>query len=356
MASLTTEQHPPDDRPPTIRDVARLAQVSLGTASKALNGSGKLRAETRLRVQTVASELGFRPNEWALSLHRRRTFTIGLISTDSFGRFSIPVLAGIEHALKEANISVFLCNAADDPELERRHLEALLAKRVDGIIITSRRTDPRPPIAADRTRVPVVYAYAQTSHQHSWQILPDDQSGGKLATEHLIQTGRQRIVHVTGPDSFLAVRQRAEGFRQAMRAARLPLPARSVLMGAWSENWGHVAVAKLLRVRARFDAVFCGSDQIARGCADALREAGISVPNQVAIVGYDNWEIIAAATRPPLTTVDMNLQELGGQAGKILIGLIDGQKPAETILVPPRLIVRASCGSFSRATGDTDKR
>jgi LacI family transcriptional regulator len=354
LDAFPPEHHLPGDRVPTIRDVARVAQVSLGTASKALNGSGKLRPETRLRVQTVASELGFRPNEWALSLHRRRTFTIGLISTDSFGRFSIPVLAGIEHALKEASISVFLCNAADDPEIERRHVEALMAKRVDGLIITSRRTDPRPPVELGRAQVPVVYAYAQTTDEGSWQILPDDFFGGKLATKHLIQAGRRQLIHVTGPERFLAVRQRAKGFRHAVRAARLPLSARSVLMGAWSEAWGHAAIAELLRARVRFDAVFCGSDQIARGCADALREAGISVPAQIALVGYDNWEIIAAATRPPLTTIDMNLHDLGGRAGEILIGLIDRKKPAETILVPPRLVVRASCGTLSRDPGGTD--
>ena len=344
------------DRFPTIRDVARLAQVSLGTASKALNGSGKLRPETRRRVQTAASELGFRPNEWALSLHRRRTFTIGLISTDSFGRFSIPVLTGIEHALKEASISVFLCNAADDPELERRHLEALLAKRVDGLIITSRRTDPRPPVELGPARVPVVYAYAQTTDQPSWQILPDDFLGGQLATEHLIRAGRQQLVHVTGPERFLAVRQRAEGFRRAVQTARLRLAPSSVLMGAWSEAWGQTAIADLLRSRVRFDAVFCGSDQIARGCTDALREAGIAVPAQVALVGYDNWEIIAAATRPPLTTVDMNLHELGGRAGEMLVGLIDAQKPAQTVLVPPRLVIRVSCGTLNRAPAEGEAR
>jgi LacI family transcriptional regulator, galactose operon repressor len=251
---------------------------------------------------------------------------------------------------------VFLCNAADDPELERRHIEALLAKRVDGLIITSRRTDPRPSIALGRSRVPVVYAYAQTTDQLSWQILSDDFLGGQLATKHLIQAGRRQIIHVTGPERFLAVRQRAEGFRRVVRAARLRFSARSVLNGAWSEAWGYAAVAESLGARVRFDAVFCGSDQIARGCADALREAGISVPAQVALVGYDNWEIIAAATRPALTTIDMNLQELGARAGETLIGLIDGPKPAETILVPPRLVVRASCGTVSEAREESDAR
>jgi LacI family transcriptional regulator len=336
---------------PTIWDVARGARVSLGTASKALNGSGKLREETRQRVRAVAAELRYRPNEWALSLHRKRTCTIGLISTDNFGRFSIPLLAGIEHALKEASISVFLCNAADDPELEKQHVDALLAKRVDGLIITSRRTDPRPPVGLGQVRVPVVYAYAQTNQPGARQVLPDDLQGGAIAAKHLVSLGRKRLVHITGPKRFLAARQRAEGFRKALKEAHLPAGERIIRHGSWSEAWGHAAVGELLCSQQRFDAIFCGSDQIARGCADALREASFQVPESVALVGYDNWEIIAAATRPPLTTVDMNLRELGAQAGSLLVGLIGGQTGGERLLVRPKLVIRESCGATRRLNG-----
>ncbi len=134
--------------PVTIHDVARAAGVSVGTVSKALNGYGQLRAETRSAVRAAAERLGFRPNELAQSLLRKRSFTVGLISTDSYGRFSIPVLEGIESALEPARLSVFLCRA-DDPVRERRHVDALLAKRVDGIIVTGRRDRSAP---ADRSR------------------------------------------------------------------------------------------------------------------------------------------------------------------------------------------------------------
>src|SRR5579884_1135490 len=126
---------PPSRRPPTIHDVARLANVTIGTVSKALNGRGHLRPETRDRVREAAEQLGFRPNDLVHSLLRGRTYTVGLITTDSYGRFSIPVLTGIEDALGAARISVFLCNAHDDPERERGHVDALLAKHVDGIIV-----------------------------------------------------------------------------------------------------------------------------------------------------------------------------------------------------------------------------
>ncbi len=328
-------------RPATIRDVARAAAVSLGTASKALNGLGQLRPETRQRVREAATALDFRPNEWALSLHRRRTFTIGLISTDSFGRFSMPVLEGIESALGEARVSVFLCNAADDPARERRHVEALLDKRVDGLIVTARRTDPRPPLDLGRSGVPVVYAYAQPNAGGARCVLPDDGYGGALATRHLLGLGRHRLAHVTGPPRFLAVRERAEAFGRCAREAGAATDA--VRYGTWSEEWGRAAAREILEVRS--DAIFCGSDQIARGVADGLRELGVRVPDDVALVGYDNWEVIAAATRPPLTTVDMNLHELGRQAGALLLGIIAGLAASDPIRVPGRLVVRESCGA-----------
>jgi LacI family transcriptional regulator len=333
------------DALPTIRDVARVAGVSLGTASKALNGQGKLRLETRAKVQAVAQQLGFRPNDLAQSLQRKRTFTVGLISTDSYGRFSMPLLEGIEHALGSEQISVFLCNAADDSTLEQQHVNSLLAKRVDGIIVTSRRTDPRTPLNVAGAKLPVIYAYARVEDSKATCLLPDDFQGGRLATEHLIKLGRKRIAHVTGPERFEAVRQRREAWRKVLDEKGLEVPLSFALSGAWSEAWGHEAVQRLLSKKTKPDAIFCGSDQIARGVADALRECGVRVPEDIALVGYDNWEIIAVATRPSLTTVDMNIRELGRRAALQLLSLIDGQRHQGIQHLPCSLVVRESCGT-----------
>jgi len=132
----------------TIRDVAAEAGVSIGTASKALNGQGKLRTETRERVTEVAQRLGFAPNTLAQALLAGRSFTVGLITTDSFGRFSIPVMLGAEDALGSGQVSVFMCDTRDDPEREKRYIEMLAARRVDGLIVTGRRIEPRPPVTA----------------------------------------------------------------------------------------------------------------------------------------------------------------------------------------------------------------
>ncbi len=336
---------------PTIYDVARAAGVAIGTASKALNGRGKLRPETRARVQDVADRLDFRPNDLAQSLLRGRSFTVGLITTDSYGRFSIPLITGIEDALGTARISVFLCNAGDDPARERQHIESLLAKQVDGIIVTARRTDPRPPIAIGKAHVPVLYAYAQTTEGNALCLLPDDAQGGYLAAEQLVRAGRRRLAHVTGPERFEAVRLRRDGMRQALAAHGVAIPDERIVAGPWQESWGHEAVAHLLGADRQIDGIFCGSDQIARGVVDALRERGVRVPDDVAVVGFDNWEIIAAATRPPLTTVDMQLHDLGHLAGLRLRAMIDGEREYGVVRLPCRLVTRASCGAAPTGEG-----
>src|SRR4249920_1331828 len=189
----------------TIRDVAAEAGVSIGTASKALNGQGKLRAETRERVAEVAQRLGFAPNTLAQALLAGRSFTVGLITTDSFGRFSIPV----------------------------------------------------------------VYAMTQPLGQDGPAVLPDDEGGGRAAAQHLLGAGRRRIGHITGPERFLAARKRAEGFGAALAAAGLRSRG-GTRFGEWSEQWGREAAGKLLADQPDADAIFCGSDQIARGVADTL--------------------------------------------------------------------------------------
>lgn len=331
----------------TIRDVAQVAGVSIATASKALNGQGQLRPETRERVQAAAERMGYRPNDLFHSVLRGRSLTVGLISTDTYGRFTMPLLEGVERALGEAGMSVFLASAADDPERERRHVDALLAKRVDGLIVTASRTDPRPPLDVGSTRLPVVYAYTQVASPDASCLLPDDAQGARLAVEHLLRLGRRRVAHVTGPEDHEAVRLRRGAAWAALAEAGLGMAGAPVLHGEWRERWGREAAAQLLERSPRPDAVFCGNDEIAWGVINALTERGVRVPDDVAVVGFDNWEIPDEAVRPPLTSVDMNLHELGRQAGARLLELISGGKEAGVQRLPTRLVVRRSCGAPS---------
>ncbi|HEX8007805.1 MAG TPA: LacI family DNA-binding transcriptional regulator [Trebonia sp.] len=321
--------------------MARLAGVSPGTASKALNGRGNLNAGTVRRVRDAAERLGYQPNALARGLLSGRTCTVGLITTDSFGRFSIPVMQGAEDALGPGSISVLLCDSRDDRIREQHYLRILLERRVDGIIVTGRRQDLREPIGADLP-VPVVYAMTQSSSPADLSLIPDDRQGGVLAVRHLLSTGRTRIGHVTGPTRFAASRLRAEGVADVLADAGLALVGNGVLYGEWSEEWGRQAADALLRAAPETDAIFCGSDQIARGISDALRETGRKVPDDVALVGFDNWEIMATACRPPLTTVDMNLRELGRTAAERLLAAIEGTFAPGAEKLPCSLVVRES--------------
>ncbi|WP_404819328.1 LacI family DNA-binding transcriptional regulator [Streptomyces marincola] len=331
-----------DPRPrATIADVAALAGVSAGTASKALNNRGKLREETRARVADAARRLGFRPNEMARSLLSGRSFTVGLLTTDHVGRFSLPVLLGAEDALGAGEISVFLCDTRGDAIRERHHLQALASRRVDGIIVAGRRTDPRPPLR-QLLDVPVVYAMAPSQRADDLSVAPDEEQGAREAVRHLLAAGRSRIAHITGPARHHSSQVRAAAFRAALAEAGLEPAGGTVLFGEWNEPWGRRAVRHVLHADPRCDAVFCGSDQIARGAADSLRESGHAVPDDIALVGFDNWDVMVTASRPPLTTVDMELGALGRAAAVRLLEAIDGRARPGTEHLPCRLVLRES--------------
>ena len=327
---------------PTIHDVARAAGVAVGTASKALNGRGQLREATRERVLAEAARLEFRPNDLIKSLLRGRTFTVGLLTTDYFGRFTMPLLAGIEDALGAAEILVFLCNVRDDPERERKVVASLLAKQVDGIIVTGRRTDPRPAVNLGRSHVPIVYANTRVADAGVVCVLPNDADGGQRAASHLLDMGRRRIAHVTGPAHWEAVQQRRDAAAAVLASQGLALADERVLYGEWRESWGYEAAGRLLEVDPGIDAIFCGSDTIARGVLDGLREHGRTVPDDIAVVGFDNWEIIAGAARPPLTTVDLNLHDVGRCASERLLAMLEGEHEPGTVRLPCNLVIRES--------------
>jgi LacI family transcriptional regulator len=325
----------------TLEDVARVAGVSLGTASRALNGRSGVNPETVQRVRAAAERLGYQPSAVARGLRSGRTFTVGLITTDLFGRFSIPVMLGAEDALGAGQISVLLCDSRDDPIRERHHLRILLERRVDGIIVAGRRTDPRPPIGHNLP-VPVVYAMTKSEDPDDCSVVPDDFGGGGIAATHLLSVGRSRIAHITGPERFEAARQRADAFSRVLGEAGLTLAGGAPQFGEWTEEWGRYATYAALRATPDLDAIFCGSDQIARGAADIVREQGLRIPGDVAVLGFDNWEVMAVACRPPLTTIDMNLREVGRQAASFLLRAIDGDPQEGVHTVPCTLVLRQS--------------
>jgi LacI family transcriptional regulator len=318
-----------------ITDVAALAGVSPGTASKALNDTGQLRRETRERVRRAAEQLGFTPDGRARALSSGRSYTVGLVTTDSSGRFSIPIMLGAEDALSAGEMALLLCDTRDDPLREQHYLRTLLARRVDGIIVTGRRTEPRPPIAVP---IPVVYAFNGSTDPADAAVLVDDRGGAASAVTHLADIGRSAIAHVTGPERHRSAVERAGAAAGTAGPAFRGPP----MYGEWSERWGRQAVDLLLRAHPDLDAISCGSDQIARGVCDRLRELGRRIPDDVAVTGFDNWDVMALACRPPLTTVDLELEELGRSAARMLLDAVGGRPHRGAVELPTRLVVRTS--------------
>lgn len=327
----------------TVRDVASRAGVSPGTVSKALNGRGQVSAATRERIRAAAAEIGFRPNALARSVFERRSYTVGVITTDSFERFSVPVMLGAEDALGAGRMSVFLCDSRGDPIREQHYVNVLLERRVDGFIVTGRSWNRRSPLP-DTGDVPVVYALTPSANESDCSIVADDSGSGRIAGEYLTRLGRRRIAHVTGPDHFDAAHLRSEGLISALHRVGADLVG-DPMFGGWTEAWGRQATHILMRAHPDIDAIHYGSDLLARGGADALRELGRRVPEDVAITGTDNWELIAEACRPSLTSVDFRLGEIGRTAASRLLDAIQGNPHSGLEQIPCRLVARASTDS-----------
>jgi LacI family transcriptional regulator len=332
-------EHEPRRRA-TIRDVARRAGVAPGTVSKALNGTGQISRETRARILAAAAEIDFRPNQLARSVFERRSFTVGMITTDSFERFSVPVMLGAEDALGAGRISVFLCDSRDDPIRERHYIDLLMGRRVDGFIVTGRSSNLRDPLPIEPD-FPVVYALTPSSNPADCSIVVDEERIGALAAEHFLRMGRARIVHITGPEHFDAARMRGDGLQTVLTAAGRQQTGQTYY-GNWTEVWGRQAAQMALRTHPDVDAIYCGSDLIARGVLDGLREFGRAVPQEVAIIGTDNWEVIAIGARPSLTTIDTQLPRIGRIAAERLLDAIAGSPHSGVERVPGELVVRGS--------------
>lgn len=325
----------------TLSDVARLAGVSVATASKALNGRSQVAATTRAKVHEAAEQLSFVPNPMAQGLLAGRSGTVGLLTGDLQGRFVLPILMGAEDAFGAGRVNVFLCDARGDTIREQHQLRALLSRRVDGLIVVGSRTDPRPSLGQDLP-VPVVYVYAPSDDPRDISLVPDNVAAGRLAVEHLVACGRRRIAHISGDRDYLAARDRARGAKEAADAAGVELVG-EVMFSEWSERWGRAASSLLLEQHPDVDAIVCASDQIARGALDTARDLGRSVPDDIAVIGFDNWDAMVTNSRPELTSIDPNLQLLGRAAAQHVFAALDGT-PLDAGLheQAPRLVIRGS--------------
>jgi LacI family transcriptional regulator len=327
----------------TLADVARLAGVSKGTASKALNNKQHVHPDTVRRVAEAAARLDLMPSAVARNLTAGRTGTVGILTNDLEGRFALPILAGAEDALGAGRLSVILCDAREDAIRERRHLATLMERRIDGLIVVGgARTDPRPSLGHDLA-VPVVYAYAPSEDPDDLSLVTDNVAAGRVAAEHLWEVGCRTIAYIGGDPTYIASAEREQGAREALAERGAELLVEASVLADWTELWGRQAAARILEKHPGVDGVIGASDGLARATLDILRDHGRAVPGDVAVIGFDNWAIIATNTRPQLSSVDLQLQALGRIAASRLFSALAGEELGQGVeALPVRLVTRAS--------------
>jgi LacI family transcriptional regulator len=322
----------------TLADVAAAAGVSLSTASKVLNGTGRASDETRARIRETAERLDFRPNALARSFANGQSELVGILIEDGSEVFSGMVLRGAERRLAAAGLATLVLDSQEDRRLRSQQVRALDARRVDAVLVIGSGPDYPYPSITHEISCPVAYAFCTSDAATDRSFLPDDYGAGRLAAEHLLSLGRTRIAHITEGTEYGSA-QRSRGFTDTIAAAGLQLVTGAPLMGDWSKEWGFRAATELIDRGAPFDAVFCANDPIAYGAFAGFRSRGVRVPEDVALIGHDHFLQEPKWRRSEfLTTIDPDLGALGGAAAEFLI---DPSVPvsAGTSAITPTLYV-----------------
>lgn len=328
--------------PVTMLDIAKGLNVSVVTVSKVLRNQGKISAATRKRVLQRAKELNYQTNWIARSLVTRRTFTIGLLLPDFTHPFFAEVAKAVAETVRPHGYHVIISYFEEDPDLEKNEADSLMGRQVDGIIAASAQSSPDLFEGILARKVPLVLIDRPIPGVPASFVGVDNEAIGKLATAHLIAQGCTRIAHLRGPKIGIASARMA-GYRQTLQKHDLPMSPRYVVGARYIDSTGYSAMRKLLQQPPIPDGVFCYNDPVAIGAMRAITEAGLRIPQDVAVVGAGNVhysDVLAV----PLTTVDQGTVQIGRKAAELLMEQIGAKKKPRTrkILISPRLVVRQS--------------
>jgi LacI family transcriptional regulator len=329
----------------TIKEVAVRAGVSSATVSHVINGTRYVSDPVREQVQNAMAELGYRPNALARSLRSGQTHTLGLILPDSANPFFAEVGHSIEIAAFDQGYSVILCNTENDFAKETLYMDVLTKKQVDGMIFvaTGDRSDSLRNLV--EMEVPTVVMDRDFPELELDVVLTDNLQGGYLATQYLISLGHKRIGCIAGPPGINPSARRVTGYKQAMEAARLAIEPELVMNGDFHPETGWEAGRAMLSQPNPPTAIFACNDLMAMGVLRAAAELGLRIPDDLAVVGYDDIEF-ASYTNPPLTTIKQPKDEMGLATLRFLLGRIkDKQSAPQRALLPVSLVIRGSCGA-----------
>jgi LacI family transcriptional regulator len=328
----------------TIREVAKRAGVSMTTVSHVVNQSRFVSEATSRRVRRAMKELKYQPNALARSLRRKDTHTLGLVLPDSSNPFFAEVGRGIEDFAFSQNYNVLFGSSDGDLEKENAYLRVFIEKQVDGIIFVAAGESAKHIQALLAKKLPLVVVDREFKTVIADYVVADNRRGGLQATEHLIQLGHRVIGCIAGPSTVTPSAERVTGYRDALEAHSLPFDASLVQRGDFSASSGFDAVqAFLTRKDKRPTAIFACNDLMALGALGAIHKAGLRVPDDISLVGYDDI-VLASYTNPPLTTIQQPKYEMGRLAVQILLERLNSEKPAKPKrhLLNTTLIVRES--------------
>ncbi|AMG56920.1 transcriptional regulator RbsR [Pantoea vagans] len=326
-----------------MKDVARLAGVSTSTVSHVINKNRFVSEGVREKVEQAIRHLNYAPSALARSLKINQTHTIGMLLTTSSNPFYAEVVRGVEESCYQRGYSLILCNTAGDEERMNRSLETLMQKRVDGLLIMC--TESHLPSVDILNRYPSIPAVMMdwAPFEGRGDIIQDNALlGGELATQHLIDSGYTRIACIAGPQDKTPARMRLEGYRNAMTKSGLEILPGYIVNGDFEFQGGYNGMVELLALERQPEAVFTSNDAMAVGVYHALYQAGMQVPQQMAVMGYDDIELARYLT-PPLTTIHQPKDALGELAIDTLIHrLSDPDASQQTLVLTPELVVRGS--------------
>ncbi|ALN62088.1 bacterial regulatory s, lacI family protein [Lysobacter antibioticus] len=335
----------------TIKDVARAAQVSVATVSRTLNGHGNVAEEVRRRVLAVAQDLRYTPHAAARSLSSRRTHTLGVVLPDLHGEFFSELVRGVDQVAREHRLHLLVSSYHGRPEEQAAALRAMRG-RVDGLLVMSPYVAAQAPIVDELdAAMPIVLINTQSAVPGLLSLSVDNYGGARAMVEHLVDCGHRRIAFIAGPEDNFDAHERLRGYREAL-ARLLPDASEWVLPGQFDEASGHRAGQALLAAPQRPDAVFAANDMMALGCLFSFVQAGLKVPDDIAVAGFDDIPL-ARYVHPTLTTMRVNIAELGARAARLLLTQLGTEaaaqeqqpsmdEPRQSEPLRPELIVRES--------------
>ena len=326
----------------TLKMVAEKAGVSVNTASRAINNKPDISKETKKRILQIAKELGYIRNAAAVALRTKKTGTIGAVIADNRNPFYAEVLNGIEEAAREKNYHIILANTQRDYQKEEEVINLLLAKRVDGLLITpvqDRDDDIKNLIDAN---IPFVVVGRDFENIEVDAVYNDEVKGGFLATEYLIKKGHKKIASINGFLHKSPAKGRLEGYKKALKKYGIPFDDALVTVGDIDVKDGYERTKQLLEKGLNFTAIFAYNDMMAFGAMQAIKEKGLRIPEDIGLVGYDDIPF-ASLISPPLTTIRLKKQDLGVESVKLLLSRINGnRKKTKKVMLGVELQIRES--------------